>query len=69
VSTDRTWLEHGGIHSNGPVLDDEMLADADIQAAIAHHGTVQKTFKVINTDRTVGRGYRGDRRAVRQQRL
>jgi glutamate synthase (ferredoxin) len=54
VSTDRTWLEHGGIHSNGPVLDDEMLADADIQAAIANHGTVQKTFKVINTDRTVG---------------
>ncbi|WP_204139764.1 glutamate synthase-related protein [Halomicronema sp. CCY15110] len=54
VSTDRTWLEHVGIHSNGPVLDDKMLADADIQAAIANHGTGQKTFKVSNTDRTVG---------------
>ncbi|MGD1859124.1 MAG: glutamate synthase-related protein [Leptolyngbyaceae cyanobacterium] len=54
VSQDRTWLNHGDIHSNGAVLDDEMLADADIQAAIAQHGTVSKTFEVINTDRTVG---------------
>jgi len=54
VSEDRTWLDHGGIHSNGPVLDDKMLADADIQAAIANHSTVHKTFKVVNTDRTVG---------------
>ncbi|MGF1458769.1 MAG: glutamate synthase-related protein [Leptolyngbyaceae cyanobacterium] len=54
VSQDRTWLNHGGIHSNGPVLDDELLADADIQTAIADHGSVSKRFKVINTDRTVG---------------
>ncbi|MEM9769433.1 MAG: glutamate synthase-related protein, partial [Cyanobacteria bacterium P01_D01_bin.71] len=54
VAENRTWLNHGDIHSNGPVLDDKMLADADVQAAIANHGTVSKTFKVINTDRTVG---------------
>ncbi|NEQ46792.1 MAG: glutamate synthase subunit alpha [Leptolyngbya sp. SIOISBB] len=54
VSGDRTWLDHGDIHSNGPVLDDEMLADADIKAAIANQSTVKKAFKVINTDRTVG---------------
>ncbi|MEO1403488.1 MAG: glutamate synthase-related protein, partial [Cyanobacteria bacterium J06635_1] len=51
---DRSWLKHEAVHSNGPVLDDEMLADADIAQAIAHQGSVSKTFKVINTDRTVG---------------
>jgi glutamate synthase (ferredoxin) len=54
VSRDRTWLHHGDIHSNGPVLDDQMLADSDIQGAIAQHGTAQKTYKVVNTDRTLG---------------
>ncbi|MEM9164834.1 MAG: glutamate synthase-related protein, partial [Cyanobacteria bacterium P01_F01_bin.4] len=52
--TDRSWLKHEAVHSNGPVLDDEMLADADIAQAIANQGSVSKTFKVINTDRTVG---------------
>ncbi|HEY9887138.1 MAG TPA: glutamate synthase large subunit, partial [Candidatus Obscuribacterales bacterium] len=54
VREDRAWLHHGDIHSNGPVLDDEMLADADVQGAIAQQGTASKTYKVINTDRTVG---------------
>ncbi|MDA0267277.1 MAG: glutamate synthase-related protein [Cyanobacteria bacterium] len=54
VSSDRAWLHHGDIHSNGPVLDDQMLADADIQGAIAQHGIAQKTYKVVNTDRTIG---------------
>ncbi|MGB3294619.1 MAG: glutamate synthase large subunit [Phormidesmis sp.] len=54
VTRDRTWLDHGDVHSNGPVLDDEMLADADISAAIAQHGKVAKTWAVTNTDRTVG---------------
>jgi glutamate synthase (ferredoxin) len=52
--TDRSWLEHDEVHSNGHVLDDEILADADIQAAIRDQGTVSKTYKVVNTDRTVG---------------
>ena len=54
VKSDRTWLNHGDIHTNGPVLDDEILADADIASAIENHGTVEKNQKVINTDRTVG---------------
>ncbi len=52
--TDRSWLEHGAPHSNGPVLDDEILADAEILAAIKNQGKVSKTYKVLNTDRAVG---------------
>ncbi|MBW4468637.1 MAG: glutamate synthase subunit alpha [Pegethrix bostrychoides GSE-TBD4-15B] len=53
--TDRSWLEHGASsHSNGAVLDDEILADAEILAAIQEQGTVSKTYKVVNTDRSVG---------------
>ena len=52
--TDRSWLEHGQTHSNGPVLDDDILADAAIQAAIHDQGTVSKTYKLVNTDRSVG---------------
>jgi glutamate synthase (ferredoxin) len=36
------------------VLDDQLLADADIQTAIKRNGTVSKTVTVVNTDRTVG---------------
>jgi glutamate synthase (ferredoxin) len=54
VREDRSWLNHEGVHSNGRVLDDDMLADADIQAAIQNQGTISKSFTVINTDRTVG---------------
>lgn len=52
--TDRNWLNHGDVHSNGPVLDDQIVADADIRAAILNHGTVTKSYDVVNTDRTVG---------------
>jgi len=51
---DRTWLHHETVHSNGPVLDDELLADAEIQAAIRNQSTVTKNSKIVNTDRTVG---------------
>jgi glutamate synthase (ferredoxin) len=51
--TDRSWLQHEDVHSNGHVLDDEILADADIQNAIHHHGTVSKTYTIVNTDRSV----------------
>jgi len=50
----RAWLTHETVHSNGHVLDDELLADPEIQAAIANQGNVTKTVKVVNTDRTVG---------------
>lgn len=52
--SDRSWLEHEPIHSNGPVLDDQILADPDIQAAIQNQTSVEKTYSVVNTDRTVG---------------
>ncbi len=52
--TDRTWLNHGEVHGNGFVLDDEILADADIQFAISQQQTGSKQLKVVNTDRSVG---------------
>ncbi len=51
---DRTWLNHESVHSNGPVLDDELLASADIQQAIAEQGQVSRSLQVVNTDRTLG---------------
>ncbi len=52
--SDRSWLNHEEVHSNGMVLDDELLADAEIQAAIRNQGVVTKEIKIVNTDRTVG---------------
>lgn len=54
VKENRHWLKHETVHSNGAVLDDEILADAEIQHAIATHGSVTKEYKIVNTDRTVG---------------
>ncbi|MBD2202943.1 glutamate synthase large subunit [Calothrix sp. FACHB-1219] len=50
----RSWLVHEEVHSNGAVIDDELLADPDILAAIRHQSTISKTVKIVNTDRTVG---------------
>jgi len=54
VNEGREWLNHGETHGNGPVLEDQLLADEGIQGAIAHHGQITKTLKILNTDRTVG---------------
>jgi len=54
VKSDRSWLDHGAVHSNGPVLDDQILADAQIMAAIANQGSVSKELAIVNTDRSVG---------------
>ncbi|MCF4966243.1 glutamate synthase-related protein [Nostoc sp. CMAA1605] len=51
---DRSWLVHEEVHSNGPVLDDQLLADPEIQAAIRNQSTVTKNLAIVNTDRTVG---------------
>ncbi|HHP7245583.1 MAG TPA: glutamate synthase-related protein, partial [Elainellaceae cyanobacterium] len=51
---DRTWLDHELVHSNGPVLDNQLLSDPDIQSAIAQQSEVQKSYAVVNTDRTIG---------------
>jgi glutamate synthase (ferredoxin) len=50
---DRTWLQHETVHSNGSVLDDELLADPAIQAAIRNQSMVTRSYEVVNTDRTV----------------
>ena len=54
VRRDRAWLEANPVHSNGPVLDDQLLADAEIQAAIQNQSSLSKTISLVNTDRTVG---------------
>jgi glutamate synthase (ferredoxin) len=54
VRSDRSWLHHEEVHSNGAVLDDEILADSEIKQAIEQQGTVSKTYKIVNTDRSVG---------------
>jgi len=53
TDTTSTQRRHLTVHSNGPVLDDEILADAAVRAAIASEGTVSKTVSIINTDRSV----------------
>ncbi|MBW4630705.1 MAG: glutamate synthase large subunit [Iphinoe sp. HA4291-MV1] len=50
----RNWLVHEQVHSNGVVLDDQLLADPNIQAAIRNQSSVSKTVAVVNTNRTVG---------------
>jgi glutamate synthase (ferredoxin) len=52
--SNRNWLQHEEVHSNGAVIDDELIADASIQAAIKNQAAVTKTVNIVNTDRTVG---------------
>ncbi|TYQ25628.1 glutamate synthase large subunit [Pseudanabaena sp. UWO310] len=54
TKNDRDWLEHSPVsHSNGAVLDDEILADLEVQAAIANQTDLSKTYAIVNTDRSV----------------
>ena len=53
-SDDRSWLTHSAdAHGNGPILEDQLLADAELMAAIENHGTLSRTVEIINTDRSV----------------
>jgi glutamate synthase (ferredoxin) len=54
TKSDRSWLNHEVVHSNGPVLDDQLLAAPEIQVAIRNQGSVTKDVGVVNTDRSVG---------------
>ncbi|HEY9822836.1 MAG TPA: glutamate synthase large subunit [Candidatus Sericytochromatia bacterium] len=54
TKSDRSWLKHEEVHSNGSVLDDQLLADAEILEAIQNQGSVTKDIGILNTDRTVG---------------
>ncbi|KAK1428911.1 hypothetical protein QVD17_17751 [Tagetes erecta] len=48
-----TTIRKQEVHSNGPVLDDIMLADPEISDAIENEKVVNKTFKIYNVDRAV----------------
>ncbi len=55
TKTDRSWLQHAAQpHSNGAVLDDQLLADPEILSAIANQTYFTKSFPIVNTDRSVG---------------
>jgi glutamate synthase (ferredoxin) len=49
ASTSRLAQE---VHSNGPQLDDRILADADVQACIANSTAVTKEYEIVNVDRS-----------------
>lgn len=67
---DRTWLctelqytpveststerREQATHTNGPVLDEEILAMDSVQAAIKDEGVVDITIPIVNTDRAFG---------------
>lgn len=55
VKTDRSWLNHAPTaHSNGRVLDDEILARPEVQTAIREQQDLSLRFTIVNTDRSVG---------------
>tara|TARA_Y100001968_G_scaffold104654_1_gene94597 strand:+ start:6956 stop:11542 length:4587 start_codon:yes stop_codon:yes gene_type:complete len=51
---DRSWLNHEkNAHSNGNVLENELLKNYDILRAIESHGEIKHEIPIINTDRSV----------------
>lgn len=50
----RNWLHHKEVHSNGHVLDDELLNEPEIKNTIKAQTKVEKHIKIVNTNRTVG---------------
>ncbi|MCP9879227.1 glutamate synthase subunit alpha [Cyanobium sp. A1C-AMD] len=61
AAADRRWLQHEAeAHGNGPILEDQLLADAEVMAAIEGHGRVARTLAIVNTDRSVGARLSGE---------
>jgi len=56
--TERGWLKHEAVHSNGGMLDDDILKS--VSGAIAQQGVQQETIDVVNTDRAVGARVAGE---------
>jgi len=53
-SADRSWLCHSAeAHGNGVILEDQLLADVELMAAVEGHGSLQRTIEIVNTDRSV----------------
>jgi glutamate synthase (ferredoxin) len=60
-AADRAWLRHEAqAHGNGPILEDELLADPELMAAIEAHGQVARRLAIVNTDRSVGARLAGE---------
>ena len=58
---DRSWLKHDGeAHGNGVVLEDQLLADPAVTEAIKGHGQLDRTLRILNTDRSVGARLAGE---------
>ncbi len=50
----RTWLSHASnAHSNGNILENELLADVSVINAINHHNKATRKIPIFNTDRSV----------------
>ncbi len=61
AAADRQWLRHAtAAHGNGPILEDQLLADLELLAAIEGHGRVARTLAIVNTDRSVGARLSGE---------
>jgi len=50
--TDRSWLNHPPVVSNGMTLDDTLLSDEDILTAINTESEVTKNIRIMNTNRS-----------------
>ncbi|XP_071911704.1 ferredoxin-dependent glutamate synthase, chloroplastic [Coffea arabica] len=48
-----TTIRNQDVHSNGPVLDDNLLSDPEISDAIQNEKVVHKTVTIYNVDRAV----------------
>jgi glutamate synthase (ferredoxin) len=60
-AADRSWLHHDvTAHGNGPILEDGLLADPALMAAIEGHGRLERTLAIVNTDRSVGARIAGE---------
>ncbi|MEB3316647.1 MAG: glutamate synthase large subunit [Cyanobacteriota bacterium] len=60
-AADRSWLRHDALaHGNGPILEDQLLADPAVMEAIQGHGQVERGLAIANTDRSVGTRLAGE---------
>ncbi|MAR07688.1 MAG: glutamate synthase large subunit [Cyanobium sp. NAT70] len=60
-ASDRSWLTHSAeAHGNGPILEDQLLHDPELIAAIDNHGSICRSLEIINTDRSVGARLAGE---------
>jgi glutamate synthase (ferredoxin) len=61
AAADRAWLRHdSAAHGNGVILEDQLLADGELLAAIEGHGRLERTLPIVNTDRSVGARLAGE---------